>query len=112
MTITRSISSEAKTINSQLRELKSHYRVLGNDDTLVEDAASRPLSILSTIHSAKGLDFDYVVVASLPKRQQPELTYVACSRGKRMTYIVSQQVIPLFETGAMRYLLTVVDDDF
>lgn len=112
ITITKSISSEAKSINLQLRELNSHYRVLGNDDTLVEEAGSRPLSILSTIHSAKGLDFDYVVVASLPKRLQPELTYVACSRGKRMTYIVSQQDIPLFETGAMRNLLTVVDDEF
>ena len=106
------ISRDAPQINKQLRELGSKYRTLGNDESLVDEAAKQPLTILSTIHSAKGLDFDYVAVASLPKKPNKELVYVACSRAKRMTYVISQSPVPLFESGTMRELLTVIDDDF
>lgn len=112
ISVSGKISKEAPQINMQLRELGSKYRTLGNDESLVDEAATRPLTILSTIHSAKGLDFDYVAVASLSKRPNPELMYVACSRAKRMTYVISQGPIPLFESGTMRELLTVIDDDF
>jgi len=109
-----SVSILAKPINDYLRTLGSPYRVLGNDAGLVNEASKSSLIVLSTIHSSKGLDFDHVVIASTPKfgSDLSKLMYVACTRAKRSTYVLTTSPVGLFERADVQSLVSEVSGRF